>query len=124
MRRVAHPYTRWEDYRAGMYDRSSTPTMAADDAFELLTDPERFAGAITAMLEAWPTAAENQLTRPGAKSWSWLGAAACMHAVNVPQHCTRAAWWLMSKDQQDAANEVAEDARQKWALEREGRADA
>lgn len=118
MRRVAHPYTRWEDYRAGMYGKSETPGEHRDDAYELLTDPAAFASALAGMLQAWPDAAENWLSRPGAKSRSWLGAAACMWRHKAPQHCTRDAWWLLTEDQQARANQVADAARAGWEFER------
>jgi hypothetical protein len=111
MRRVAHPYMAWEDYRAGMYDRDHLVPDGTDMAFELLTDVPLFTAAMTAMLTAWPTAAEHYLTRPGARSWAWLGAAACMHAHGVTEKYTRSAWWLMSQDQRDAANAAANLAR-------------
>lgn len=121
MRRVAHPYMRWEDYLAGMYDKSATPSEHTDDAYELLTDRREFADAVAQMLAAWPTAAENWLTRPRGKSRSWLGAAACMHRAGVPEHCTRVAWWLLSADQRDEADAIADAAREKWIAEREER---
>lgn len=122
--RVAHPYTAWEDYRAGMYDRSRGGADDVDSAFELLTDPEAFAAAAAAMLAEWTTAAEHWLTRPGAKSHSWIGAATCMHAERVPEHCVRKAWWLLTEDQKAAANDVADRARTAWLAQRRGSADA
>jgi hypothetical protein len=119
MRRVAHPYMAWEDYLAGMYGESDTPSGHTDDAFELLTDVVDLKSAMRRMLVAWPTAAEHWLTRPGAKSRAWLGAAACMFEHGAPERCTRAAWWLLTSDQQDAANAAADEIRTEWLADRE-----
>lgn len=116
----------WEDYQAGMYGKAEggTANDLTDSAYELLTDPAAFTNAMHGMLGAWPTAAEHYLTRPGAKSRSWLGAAACMWRYEVPEHCTRAAWSLMTADQQAAANAAADDMREAWIARREDTADA
>jgi hypothetical protein len=122
--RVAHPYTKWEDYLAGMYAPPADPVGDRDAAFELLTDPEEFARVIPLMFADWPHATENWLTRPGAKSWPWIGAAACMWRDKVPEAATRAAWWLLGRDQQEAANRTAEECRRHWLAEREAANDA
>jgi hypothetical protein len=114
----------WEDYRAGMYNPSDTPAVHVDEAFELLTDSEQFAAELLEMLADWPVAAENWLSRPGAKSRSWLGAATCMHAVGAPQACVRTAWWLLSQDQRDQADGIADQVRVAWLAAREENGDA
>jgi hypothetical protein len=126
MRRAAHPYVRWEDYLAGMYGRveGEIANDLARDAYELLTDPAAFTDAMGGMLHAWPTAAEHYLTRPGAKSRSWLGAAACMWRRGAPEHCTRAAWSTMTASQQVGANAAADEARGAWIARREDAVDA
>lgn len=101
-----------------MYGDSATPREHRDDAYELLTDVPLFDAAMAGALAAWPIAAEHWLTRPGAKSRSWLGAAACMWKHGAPRRCTREAWWLMTEDQQIAANAAADRAREAWMKER------
>lgn len=109
----------WEDYRAGMYGKSATPDKCRDEAYELLSDPPAFMEAMRGMLAAWPIAAEHRLSG-GPAALSWLGAAACMWAHSVPEHCTRAAWWLLTSDQMDAANAAADAARTAWLASRSG----
>ena len=120
MRRVAHPYTRWEDYVAGMYDTETrVGADEVDSAYELLTDPAAFEIAMRGMLTEWPMAAEHRLSRPGAKSRSWLGAATVMWRERVPEAGTRRAWWLLTQDQMAAANVVADLIRSEWITDRE-----
>jgi hypothetical protein len=116
----------WEDYQAGMYGRAEGADARdlIDSAVELLTSPVAFTDAMHGMLAAWPTAAEHYLTRPGSKSRAWLGAAACMWRFQVPEHCTRVAWRVLTPGQQDAANAAADSVRETWLANRKDPADA
>lgn len=120
MHRAAHPYTAWEGWRAGMYALSDTPYEHAADAGRLLADPYALLEAMQKACELWPLETEHWLTRPGAKSRSWLGAAACMVTAGVPALCTRAAWWKLSIAQQAEANLAADLVREDWLATREG----
>ena len=121
MRRVAHPYTAWEGWTAGMYGLSDTPDQHTAAGHALLTDPYALLDAMGKAVELWPIETENWLTRPGAKSRSWLGAAACMVTAGVPALCTRAAWWRLSPAQQAEANTAADLVRDQWIAAREAR---
>lgn len=110
----------WEDYQAGMYGRSRTPDEHRDAAYELLSDASAFTVAMEGMLAVWPISAEHRLTGGMPGALPWLGAAACMWAHGVPEHCTRAAWWLLTEDQMSAANDAASAVRTMWLAARVG----
>jgi hypothetical protein len=116
--RIAHPYTAWEGWRAGMYALSDTPVEHTANAKSLLSDPFALLDAMQKACELWPFETENWLTRPGAKSRSWLGAAACMVEVGAPALCVRAAWWGLSVTQQTEANVAADLVRDEWLTAR------
>lgn len=119
MNRAAHPYTDWEGWQAGMYALSDTPIEHVAASTRLLGDPYALLEAMLKATELWPRETENWLTRPGAKSRSWLGAAACMVTVGAPALCTRAAWWKLSVAQQTEANVAADLVRDEWLTARE-----
>jgi uncharacterized membrane protein YdfJ with MMPL/SSD domain len=119
MRRVAHPYTDWEGWQAGAYALSDTPIEHTAAARALLSDAVALLEAMQKACEAWPREAEHWLTRPGAKSRSWLGAAACMVTAGAPFLCTRTAWWALSVTQQADANAAADLVRDEWLAARE-----
>lgn len=119
MPRVAHPYTAWEGWRTGMYALSDTPIEHVARASMLLADPMALLDAMQKAIDLWPLETENWLTRPGAKSRSWLGAAACMVETGAPALCTRAAWWSLTVAQQIEANAAADLIRDEWLAARE-----
>lgn len=117
---VFHPYTRWEDWQAGMWQ---TPTDLDQDmqrAAHILGAPDLFRAAARTMLAEWPNAAEHNLTTNLASNrYSWVGQATCMHLARVPEMATRAAWWTLTPAEQRAANQVAADTIAEWERHRE-----
>lgn len=118
MRRVAHPYTDWEGWRAGMYALSDSPIEHVAAAHRLLTDPPALGEAMRKAVDAWPVETEHWLSRPGANSRAYLGGAACMITAGAPILCTRAAWWKLSPGQMAAANREADEVRDAWIAAR------
>lgn len=118
MRRVWHPYTDWEDYRAGMYGNCKDFVAERGLSIDLLRDA---GGALPeAMMDAvlvWPIAAEHNLTDLGSNRRSWVGQAACCLAHNATQFATCSAWWELSDDERDAANAVADVTIDRWERE-------
>ena len=119
MRRIAHPYTAWEGWQVGAYALSDTPIEDTAAAHALLADAVALLEAMQKACEAWPREAEHYLTRPGAKSRSWLGAAACMVSAGAPFLCTRAAWWKLCDTERADANAAADLVRDEWMAARE-----
>jgi hypothetical protein len=118
VRRVWHPYTDWEDYRAGMYGPAKDFMRERGLSIDLLRDAT---GALPdAMMDAvlaWPIAAEHNLTDTGSNRRSWVGQAACCLAHDATEFATCSAWWELSDDQRDAANAVADTVIARWERE-------
>lgn len=114
MKRIHHPYTVWEDFRSGMYAPSSSPVEDAERARELLASPDALKEAMSDVVAAWPNASQQFLTNTESNRRSWLGQAACCHCLGVPAIATRAAWWQLTEDQRDAANDAADQIIARW----------
>ncbi len=114
MTRVYHPYTVWEDFRAGMYVYSSNPAKDAEEARQLLASPDALREAMSDVVNAWPKASEQFITNTESNRRAWLGQAACCYRLGVPAIATRAAWWLLTEDQQDLANAAADSVLHQW----------
>lgn len=119
---VFHPYTVWEDWRAGMWQPPHDPTAEVAQAVHILSTPDLFFDAARRMLRDWPNAAEHNLTDLGQNRRSWVGQATCCHLARIPETSTRLAWWTLSAADQVAANQVADRAIREWELERENTA--
>lgn len=114
MRRVYHPYTAWEDYRAGMFTVSDRIVEHEALAYELLTSAENFAHAVVELFRVWPVATEHNLTATDTNRRAWVGAAACCLMHGCTEHTVRTAWWRMSELDQRRANQVADRLITDW----------
>ncbi len=114
MNRVWHPYMTWEDYLAGMYDLASDMPRQVAQACELLGNPEGLRDAMGDAIHAWPIAAEHYLSDLSSNRRAWVGQAACHHLLGVPAQATKAAWWQLTEEQREAANDAADSAIKSW----------
>jgi len=110
------PWTKWEDFQAGMYDLTYTAEQVLAAA-SLLSDVDEFHEVATEMVRAWPIAAHHNLKNMWTGRNAWIGQASALYAYGVPNIATRIAWGTLNLDQQRAANSVAERVR----IEREQR---
>ena len=116
MKRIYHPYTRWEEVPAGLWRKRS-----ADEEARLLQEAIVFTGNaalygrwMRRVTKRWRYSCEHNLTDLSMNRKAWLGHAACCMAIGCPEHITRSAWWRLSREQQDAANLQAERAIAAW----------
>jgi hypothetical protein len=112
--RVYHPYTEWEDWKAGLWRQCVAVTDDMDRAALILSSPALFANGAREMLRAWPKAAEHNLTNTEQNRRAWLGQATCCHRAGASESATRFAWWTLSTDARDAANAVADRVIADW----------
>lgn len=106
MKRQKFPYWEWEDYQAGLYGLNWNGTIA--DAVDVLSSPVNLERLMSDAVTRWPKAAAHHLTDGGMNQRAWLGWAACGLAAQVPAHMTRAAWWRLSEQQRQLANDAAD----------------
>ena len=114
--RVWHPYTAWEEYRAGMWRR-----VHGKERARLLQEAIRFTGDATIygswmlkVIREWPVSCEHNLTDYDMNRRAWVGHAACCLAITCPEDITREAWGELTQEQQDRANARADEAIYAW----------
>jgi len=112
--RVYRPYWQWEDWNAGLYKAPWDLTAEVIAARELLSSPQRLENAMRAVVDAWPLAAEHQLSNMEQNRRAWLGWAACKHAAGATAVATRAAWPQLTDDERDIANACAFRVIRDW----------
>lgn len=109
--KYSHPYHLWEDYQNGMFLDDINP-QRVKRAVEILGNEKQCEKAMKRVLSEWKYAPETNLLSDVEFRWSsdrsWLGAACC----NIEAQCTisevRNAWWLLSDEQRDTANRIAD----------------
>lgn len=117
MPRVYHPYTEWEDWRAGLYSQLPEGVDADEavaDAARLLRDWWELERAMRECVARWPNAAEHNLTNPSRNKRAWLGQGACCLRLGVPEDITKAAWRTLDHLAQINANAAADRVLRSW----------
>jgi hypothetical protein len=127
MKRIYHPYWKWEDYQAGLYNNIEDAFTEEETEFlaglakELLSDPEVFRFIALKVISKWKNAAEENLTNDSRNKQAWIGQASCCYAIYVPEFITKFGWHLMTPTQQEEANQVADAVIEEWNMRQGGR---
>jgi hypothetical protein len=120
MIRIYHPYWKWEDYQHGLYNNiedaftEQETEFLANLAKDLLSDSEVFYFVASKVISEWKYAAEENLTNDSRNKQAWIGQASCCYALGVPEFVTKYGWHLMTPEQQDEANRVADNIIRIW----------
>ena len=117
MNRIYHHYSLWEDCNNGIlkngFSEKETEKMT-QQAKKLLSNPKKFYYTAFRVIQEWEFASEQQLSNKGRNRRAWLGQASCCYKYNIPEYITKYGWRMMSKEQQDSANLVAEKIIRLW----------
>lgn len=109
IKRVFHHYEEWEDYQSGMYDEiREGRDYRVQMAKGLLGNPALCDKFMREVVKRWKCACEQVFTNPSINRRSWLGQAACCLYAGVKENETREAWWLLTDEERNTANEIAE----------------
>ncbi len=121
MIRLYHPYDLWEEVSAGMWrdvkERKKEKYIKL--AVTFMSDDMIFGLYMKSVIEKWKYSCEHNLTDLNQNRVAWLGQAACAMAMRCPEDLTRAAWSLLTKEQQEKANTQAEKYIKLWESKHE-----
>jgi hypothetical protein len=105
-------YRNWEDYKNGMYENGHSDDII-NQCYEILTSDnlkqEMYDTTITYEISTQVNFT-NQMFNPV----SWLGQATCNRLINATAQETCNAWMMMSKEQQEWANNIAKEVIEEW----------
>lgn len=114
--RIFHTFDKWECHKAGFYATSfegKTKTECNEMYREFFSDLKRFEEALEAVITQWKFSCEHYLTNVAMNRIAWLGQASMCYATGVPSEF-RGGFSLLTKKQQEAANEIALKYLNKW----------
>lgn len=118
--RVFHTHDKWECVKAGFYASTvdgKTKEQCKLEYAEFLSNTKQFEAALKDVFRLWPTSCEHYLTNIAMNRIAWLGQASMCIARGIPsQFCS--GFNLLSKEQQEDANETALTALNKWLVSR------
>lgn len=116
MKRVWHPYTKWEEVPAGMWRKvyGAERELLLKSAIDFTGDAEKYGAAMLEVVNRWPLSCEHNLTDLGQNRRAWIGHAACCLAIGCPEDVTREAWGYLTEEQRVAADRKALAAILAW----------
>ena len=111
-------YEKWEDYQSGMYDELKEGRTSRIELAQLLLKNEKLCEKwMREVTKRWKVACEQNFTNPQINRKAWLGQAACCLYAGVKENETREAWWLLTEEQRNIANNIAEIVIKDWEYE-------
>jgi len=116
IKRIYHTWDKWECYPAGFYENSKTG-MTKDECENeyknLLSDITRFENALQRVIAEWKNSCEHYLTNEKMNRIAWLGQASLCIESGIPS-CFRSGYFLLTKEQRQAADLKALEYLNKW----------
>lgn len=116
LKRIFHPYTKWECFKSGMWRQVSSKSRAKylAKAIEFTGNAELYGSFMLKVIRVWPITCEHHLSETGSNRKAFIGHAAATMAIDCPEDITRQAWGHLSQKQQYDANEQARIAIEIW----------
>lgn len=112
MKRIYHPWHKWECYRAGFY-ATEGPHDALQRYASFLRDTPRFESALSRVITEWPHSCEQFLSNESLNRIAWLGQASMCIETGIPARF-RGGFKLLTQGEQIEANATANRFLQRW----------
>lgn len=118
LKQIFHPYYLWEDYKLGFYDNISGKNKQEliNKVVELFSNQDLTEEFMQRVINEWIYSCEHNLTNYSMNRVAYLGQAACCIYAGVPSSITMEAWSLVSKDNRDKADAIANKIIAKYEL--------
>lgn len=114
--RIFHTYEKWECHKAGFYEtkhKTLNDDQCKEEYFKVLKNPLLFSEILEKLIVDWKYSCEHYLTNKSMNRIAWLGQAAVCYNSGVPNRYA-GAWFELTKEEQDIANDVALKYLNKW----------
>lgn len=113
-------YKKWECVEAGFFDtqppKGKTNESCLKEYRDFLSNLDLFESQIKRVFKEWPKSSEQFLTNESINRVAWIGQASMCIYSGVPS-CFKSGFSLLTNEQQDAANALAENYLRKWIKE-------
>ena len=114
IKRIFHPYWLWEEIDSNMWGTVDDKPKYLEAAIELTSDADLYGEWMIKVVRKWKYSCEHNLSHKTQNRQAWIGHAACGMALGCPEDIVRKAWWELTKEQQDEANQKADEAIALW----------
>jgi hypothetical protein len=108
MKRIFHPYWKWEEVKHNMWGTVPTRDLYLQKAIKFTGDHILYGSFMKRVVNEWKYSCEHNLSDMTQNRKAWLGHAACALALLCPEDIVRSAWGFLTRTQQSKANWQAE----------------
>lgn len=120
MERIYHTWDKWECFQAGFHNKKGSDASLKKEDYEqkyadFLRDIPLFCSSLFKVIDTWKYSCEHNLTNLTMNRIAWLGQSAICAQYGIPS-CYRAGYFLLTKEEQSAANGVALAYLNTWLL--------
>lgn len=117
MKKIWHPYWKWECYKAGFYTPLSELNITKEQGElqykSFLSDAHLFEITLRKVIKQWKYSCEHFLTESTRNKIAWLGQASVCYAHKIPCYC-RGGFKLLTEKQQVEADAMALKYFEHW----------
>jgi hypothetical protein len=109
IKRIYHTWDKWECYPAGFYENSKTGMnkQECEKVYkDFLSNLTLFEASLKRVITEWKNSCEHYLTNEKMNRIAWLGQSSLCIETGIPS-CFRSGYFLLSKDEQAAADNLA-----------------
>jgi hypothetical protein len=121
-KRIWHPYWTWEDVGMWRNVTQSEHDVMLLLAIEFTSNATEYGMAMMEVIEQFPIACEHNLTESAMNRQAWIGHAAAFLRHDLPEYITREAWGMLTQEQREEANAMADRAIHEWEQRHEAQA--
>jgi len=116
MKQIFHPYTKWEDYKNGMWRKVDIDTEKSmlTQAITFIGNHLEYGKAMIRVINEWKITCEHNLTDNSINQKAFIGHCAVCLQLGIPEYITRMAWHHLTEKQQIDANKMADIAIKEW----------
>lgn len=114
--RIYHPWYLWEDYGYDFYNNMSgkDKQLKKESVLYMFNDSEKTKECMFFVVDNWKHSMEHNLSNPSINKIAYIGQCACAYFDRVPSSVTAEAWWELSQETRDLADNIAQSAIDRW----------
>ena len=116
MKPVYYRYELWEDYQNGMFHTKNdgNEIIRQEQALIMFKDLDLLYKNMKYVATEWKKSAEMNFTNPSINYQAWLGQASNCYYTGCSDEETINVWHLLTDDERDKANKVADRVYEEW----------
>ena len=114
IKRIYHPYWRWEECKYNMWGKVKGKKEWLQKAIDFTGDHLLYGSWMIKVVNDWKYSCEHNLSDRTQNRQAWIGHAAVAYAIQCPEDIVRQAWGFLTEEQQGLANDQADSAILLW----------